>query len=559
MAFATSGLLDRVSCVVCFEQYDNKKRVPKILPCQHTYCLSCLMSIGAETIDIKCPGCRKKHKVPQKGFTTNRAILDVVDELLKDATSGVLMCTKHTSRESVLVCVECFEGLCSKCLKTATHTSDDHHSHQLEELDDAKIQLRQKFERQTKEKQLSLQEKIALIKQSAYSVEQIAKAESDISKMCEKIETITMKWKEAQLTQMAKFKEEAAKQDDTIQAEVENLQSLLQQEDIGIGTLISELKQGNSQWNPDLENSFERNQYKFGACREELVATLFTEISSKESITSDFLKTGQTAHLETIHGLFTDNKDSINNITVNSDGSKLTPERDVLLGNINGVWNYGKKFIIVTLVFMVISLCSLLFLHDTQNIPFARLVGLDVDSIIAEKLRVKLHPKVVEASYTYSYTLDEDLDKTDLEMTFSIVGIGAQLIINDLALMAEEGNRKANYVFATNKSRKQMEHEIIRDSAAAVSLCIILFQIIAHLTALLKTSDNGVICLIKYGCSYTFVYFVSMSSVISWHYVFFGQFLEITIAVVGFSFATSFSLYIMLHSNYTTNVTYAVK
>ena len=175
------------------EQYDNKAHVPKILPCQHTFCQSCLTSIGAETIDIRCPECRKQHKVPENGFTTNRAMLDVVDELLKDANIGILMCAVHTSRESVLSCVECSEGLCSLCLKTTRHSSNRHHSHQLEELEDAKIQLRQKFERQAKQKQLNIQKKITLIKQSAHSVAQIVKAESDISKMCNKIESVITK------------------------------------------------------------------------------------------------------------------------------------------------------------------------------------------------------------------------------------------------------------------------------------------------------------------------------------------------------------------------------
>ena len=151
MASSQSGLLDRVSCGVCLEPYNNKTHVPKLLPCQHTFCLSCLDSIGSDTIDIECPVCRQKHNVPLRGFTTNVVVLEVVEELLKD-TSSVLKCFKHSRRESVIICIDCLECLCMKCMKETRKTSNSHHEHQLEELDDAKSQLWQKYESKVKAK-----------------------------------------------------------------------------------------------------------------------------------------------------------------------------------------------------------------------------------------------------------------------------------------------------------------------------------------------------------------------------------------------------------------------
>ena len=96
-------------------------------------------------------------------------------------------------------------------------------------------------------------------------------------------------WKEVQLSQIGVFKEEATKQQDKIQGEVVKAQSLLQKQDIAIGTLISELKQGDCQWNIDIDNTPGSNQYKFGEHREELVANLISELSSEEGITSHIL------------------------------------------------------------------------------------------------------------------------------------------------------------------------------------------------------------------------------------------------------------------------------
>lgn len=42
-----------LECQVCFERYDADSRRPKIIPCGHTFCLSCLCAS-----DNKCPNCR---------------------------------------------------------------------------------------------------------------------------------------------------------------------------------------------------------------------------------------------------------------------------------------------------------------------------------------------------------------------------------------------------------------------------------------------------------------------------------------------------------------------
>ena len=212
-------------------------------------------------------------------------VLEVVEELLKD-TSSVLKCSEHSKRESVILCVYCLEGLCVKCMKETRKTSNSHHEHQLEETDDAKSQLFQKYERQVKAKQLNLREKISLINKSAYSVVEITKAESDIKYLCDKVESVVKNWKEVQLTQIGVFKEEATQREDKIQAEAGKLESVLQEEDIAILTLISELKQGGCQWNTEVYKMPGRNQYNFGEHREELVATLISELKSEQSLTS---------------------------------------------------------------------------------------------------------------------------------------------------------------------------------------------------------------------------------------------------------------------------------
>ena len=286
-------------------------------------------------------------------------VLEVVEELLKD-TSSVLKCSEHSKRESVILCADCLEGLCVKCMKETRKTSNSHHEHQLEELDDAKSQLWQKYEMQVKAKQLNLQEKISLINKSAFSVVEITKAKSDINDLWHKIESIMKNWKEVQLTQIGVFKEEATKREDKTHGEAAKLQSVLQKQDIAIGTLISELKQGDCQWNIEVHNMPASNQYKFREHQEELVATLISELSSEKSLNSKLLKPEQIRDNrsdEVLKGT----KSPTNSTDSKSDDSKhdskdrktsldsrnkdSTQKKDIYFGSISNVWNYGKEFI----------------------------------------------------------------------------------------------------------------------------------------------------------------------------------------------------------------------
>ncbi len=68
------------SCSVCFEPYEEAgPKVPKRLPCGHTFSLDCLRRI-MEGGRIKCPLDNQFQSVPTRGpedFQTNRDILEL--------------------------------------------------------------------------------------------------------------------------------------------------------------------------------------------------------------------------------------------------------------------------------------------------------------------------------------------------------------------------------------------------------------------------------------------------------------------------------------------------
>ncbi|XP_071953918.1 uncharacterized protein [Antedon mediterranea] len=83
MAGIDNGVLE---CMICFENFNQKNRLPKMLPCQHSLCLACverLRDIGPSVPSsrshnrhrVTCPECREDYELPKQGFPNNITIL----------------------------------------------------------------------------------------------------------------------------------------------------------------------------------------------------------------------------------------------------------------------------------------------------------------------------------------------------------------------------------------------------------------------------------------------------------------------------------------------------
>ncbi|XP_077298012.1 uncharacterized protein LOC143919530 isoform X2 [Arctopsyche grandis] len=69
---------DLVQCPLCLE----KLNTPKMLPCQHTFCLNCLYTLISENV-LKCPGCQQSYNVNSPNFLENLPSNLYIDNLLK--------------------------------------------------------------------------------------------------------------------------------------------------------------------------------------------------------------------------------------------------------------------------------------------------------------------------------------------------------------------------------------------------------------------------------------------------------------------------------------------
>ena len=131
MAYA---LDDTTNCAVCLELYEEKgPLVPKLLPCTHSVCVTCLQRIFKKDNSVDCPVCGD-HQVSEKGIDgiyENRYIL-------KNIRKPQPRCEKH-NREFILFCNEngCKRVICSICMK------DDHKNHNFKDLEDAATESRE--------------------------------------------------------------------------------------------------------------------------------------------------------------------------------------------------------------------------------------------------------------------------------------------------------------------------------------------------------------------------------------------------------------------------------
>ncbi|XP_071776365.2 uncharacterized protein LOC139927950 [Centroberyx gerrardi] len=73
-----------LECAICFSQFNNVFRCPKMLQCKHTFCLECLARINVKSAQpnaIQCPLCRGLTPLPALGLPKLTTDSDVLSYL----------------------------------------------------------------------------------------------------------------------------------------------------------------------------------------------------------------------------------------------------------------------------------------------------------------------------------------------------------------------------------------------------------------------------------------------------------------------------------------------
>ncbi|XP_070546039.1 tripartite motif-containing protein 2-like [Ptychodera flava] len=110
---------DFLCCTICLEQFKS----PKILPCLHTFCEQCLVTLVEKTGSLNCPECRQQYQLPVGGvpaikgnfFMSN--LIEIFKQRLESMRGTETKCEACQENTATHRCVECKHYLCNICVK----------------------------------------------------------------------------------------------------------------------------------------------------------------------------------------------------------------------------------------------------------------------------------------------------------------------------------------------------------------------------------------------------------------------------------------------------------
>ncbi|CAC5356551.1 TRIM2_3 [Mytilus coruscus] len=115
-----------LECGICSELYDEQNRIPKLLPCLHTLCMTCLFGLNSGN-KIKCPFCNKEHHIKR----------EEIANLPKDNTRRDLTCFLQNNTEincsvcnktdlNIRICNSCDINMCVDCQRQHKKIFEEH-------------------------------------------------------------------------------------------------------------------------------------------------------------------------------------------------------------------------------------------------------------------------------------------------------------------------------------------------------------------------------------------------------------------------------------------------
>ena len=109
----------QITCSICEEVYDLEERKPLLLPCNHTFCRTCLLQLK-DTENEYCPNCRASWEgMDVDSLTLIRQLAACSDEKTKSkvqVTRNLNICVTHKN-DLTAWCKICKVSICLKCLK----------------------------------------------------------------------------------------------------------------------------------------------------------------------------------------------------------------------------------------------------------------------------------------------------------------------------------------------------------------------------------------------------------------------------------------------------------
>ncbi|XP_026173988.1 tripartite motif-containing protein 59-like isoform X2 [Mastacembelus armatus] len=124
------NLEEDLTCSVCYSLFSD----PRVLPCSHTFCKTCLDSLLHVTtnysiwrslrLPLKCPNCRSVVELLPSGvdaLPTNVSLRAIIEKYQRDREPQPPSCPEHHKQPLNMYCVQDRKLICGLCLTVGRH------------------------------------------------------------------------------------------------------------------------------------------------------------------------------------------------------------------------------------------------------------------------------------------------------------------------------------------------------------------------------------------------------------------------------------------------------
>lgn len=114
-------------CAICMQLFVE----PRVLPCGHSFCTSCIAMLLVGPAPHKCAMCKRNLVVPENDVNKlpkNYALISAASSSSSNSVSNVtdeanyiVRCSEHAQETAQLYCQDCSVRVCNKCIEARTH------------------------------------------------------------------------------------------------------------------------------------------------------------------------------------------------------------------------------------------------------------------------------------------------------------------------------------------------------------------------------------------------------------------------------------------------------
>lgn len=182
-----------LKCLICRESYNDKDKLPKMLPCHHTFCLDCLCQmfrVEGEfrqaltsafrgmpmAVKIQCPSCRDgmiTSEAELRRLPNDHTIVELLTFVKDTGKTDVQYCSKHQMQPLNFFCEPCIQPVCCDCTVIDHKELKGHIVVNVEEALEKYTPILDDTMSDIKAQKLELGEKRDALEQAAETVDQI--------------------------------------------------------------------------------------------------------------------------------------------------------------------------------------------------------------------------------------------------------------------------------------------------------------------------------------------------------------------------------------------------